>query len=154
MKTHAAASRAKTLRHFSASLPMMLLRAREAVMVRFRVMLRENGLTEQQWRVLRALDAGGRMDVAQIAEATYLLGPSLTRILRDLKVQRLVTTRPDPEDNRRKIVELSSHGLERIALIAPLSEQIYAEIAEGFGDKNLAKLQELLLELQESVRGT
>ena len=34
---------------------MLLLRAREAVMLRFRDMLRRQGLTEQQWRVLRAL---------------------------------------------------------------------------------------------------
>ncbi|MFT5000920.1 MAG: hypothetical protein ACI875_001925, partial [Planctomycetota bacterium] len=35
------------------SLPIMLLRAREAVMRRFRPMLRLHDLSEQQWRVLR-----------------------------------------------------------------------------------------------------
>jgi len=34
---------------------MELLKAREAAMERFRPMLREHGLTEQQWRVIRAL---------------------------------------------------------------------------------------------------
>ncbi|MGM3243097.1 hypothetical protein ACS2VP_27140, partial [Bacillus cereus group sp. Bc237] len=45
------------LRAFSRSLPMALLRSRESVMVRFRPMLRAHGLTEQQWRVLRAMAA-------------------------------------------------------------------------------------------------
>ena len=40
---------------FEHSLPMMLLRAREAVMGRFRPMLREFDLTEQQWRIIRVL---------------------------------------------------------------------------------------------------
>ena len=43
------------MREFSRSLPMSLLRAREAVMRQFRPSLREHGLTEQQWRILRAL---------------------------------------------------------------------------------------------------
>jgi hypothetical protein len=43
------------LRDFSKSLPMALMRTREAVMKRFRPSLRDHALTEQQWRVLRAL---------------------------------------------------------------------------------------------------
>ncbi|MGH7006661.1 MAG: hypothetical protein ACREIP_22160, partial [Alphaproteobacteria bacterium] len=38
------------MRAFSRSLPMQLLRAREAVMQRFRPMLHQHGVTEQQWR--------------------------------------------------------------------------------------------------------
>ena len=45
------------MREFSRSLPMSLLRAREAVMRQFRPSLRNHGLTEQQWRILRALTA-------------------------------------------------------------------------------------------------
>ena len=43
------------MRAFSRSLPMQLLRAREAVMQRFRPMLHQHGVTEQQWRVIRVL---------------------------------------------------------------------------------------------------
>ena len=39
----------------SRSLPMQLMRAREAVMKRFRPHLTERGLTDQQWRVIRPL---------------------------------------------------------------------------------------------------
>ena len=49
------AQRTLPMRTFSQSLPMALLRAREAVMRRFRPGLRCHGVTEQQWRVLRAL---------------------------------------------------------------------------------------------------
>ncbi|NAW23594.1 homoprotocatechuate degradation operon regulator HpaR, partial [Salmonella sp. gx-f9] len=33
------------------NLPHLLLRARETLMARFRPILREHGITEQQWRV-------------------------------------------------------------------------------------------------------
>ncbi len=70
---------------FSESLPMALLRTREAVMRLFRPGLRSHGVTEQQWRILRALAHAGPMEVTELAEATFLLAPSLSRILPDLE---------------------------------------------------------------------
>ena len=55
------------IRETSRSLPIALLRARDAVMSRFRPMLQERGFTEQQWRVLRVLDEGGPLDPTEIA---------------------------------------------------------------------------------------
>ena len=57
-----AQKKASHLRDFEQSLPMELLKAREAAMARFRPMLRSHGLTEQQWRVLRALDHADRQN--------------------------------------------------------------------------------------------
>ena len=66
---------------------MALLRTREAVMCLFRPGLRGRGVTEQQWRILRALAHTGPMEVTELAEATFLLGPSLSRILPDMAVK-------------------------------------------------------------------
>lgn len=126
---------------------MMLLRAREAIMVPFRDLLGEYGLTEQQWRVFRVLAKSDEIDVSQLSTATYLLGPSLARILRDLENQKLIATRTDKEDQRRKLIRLTPGGRARIELIAPLSEAIYDEITERFGADRMAALQHLLEEL-------
>ena len=68
------------LRSFDDSLPMALLKARERAMRVFRPVLADHDLTEQQWRVLRALSsASTELDIGEIADATFLLGPSLTR---------------------------------------------------------------------------
>lgn len=139
------------LRHFSASLPMLLLRAREAVMVQFRSMLREQGLTEQQWRVLRALDAAGRSEVSELARATFLLGPSLSRILPDLEKRALIATEPHEADQRRKVVQLTTSGAEMIGMIAPLSEAIYARISGRLGPRRLSQLQSLLVEVEQRL---
>src|SRR5438552_16427900 len=77
------------MREFSRSLPMSLLRAREAVMRQFRPSLRNHGLTEQQWRILRALTAVDAIEVTELARVAFLLGPSLSRILRDLEERHL-----------------------------------------------------------------
>ncbi|MDU2926702.1 MAG: homoprotocatechuate degradation operon regulator HpaR, partial [Bradyrhizobium sp.] len=62
-KRSAKESRKVPMRDFSQSLPMALLRAREAVMRQFRPILRQHGLTEQQWRILRALAAVDAIEV-------------------------------------------------------------------------------------------
>ena len=59
------------MRPFSASLPMALLLARESTMRRFRPLLAEHGLTEQQWRVLRALaSADEPIEVSETSSTT------------------------------------------------------------------------------------
>ncbi len=136
------------IRHFTRSLPMSLLRAREAVMRHFRPALRENGMTEQQWRVLRALMTRPHMEVSELAEATFLLGPSVSRILRDLEALGLITRRQDKADQRRSIIALSADGEALIERVSPQSEAIYAEITRRFGAQKLAELQNMLRELE------
>src|SRR6185437_2443110 len=94
------AERALPMRPFSESLPMALLRTREAVMRLFRPGLRKHGVTEQQWRILRALAPQGPLEVTALAEATFLLAPSLSRILPDLEKRQLISRRQVDTDLR------------------------------------------------------
>ena len=139
------------MRAFSESLPMALLRTREAVMCLFRPGLRSRGVTEQQWRILRALAHAGPMEVTELAEATFLLGPSLSRILPDMEKRQLVSRKQLDSDLRRSVVSLEPKGLRLISTHAPDSERIYAQIAERFGVERVTQLFALLQELQDSL---
>jgi homoprotocatechuate degradation regulator HpaR len=139
------------LRHFSKSLPMSLLRAREAVMRQFRPSLRAHGITEQQWRVLRALTAVRQIDVAGLARATFLLGPSLSRILSDLEDRGFIAREASPADGRRGLISITEAGTALIALVTPRSEATYRAITDRFGTERLAALQTLLRELEEAI---
>lgn len=141
------------MRDFSRSLPMSLLRAREAVMRQFRPSLRQHGLTEQQWRILRALAAIDTMEVTELARTAFLLGPSLSRILRDLEARHLIERKTAKADQRRSMVSISEKGVKLMASVAPTSEAIYAEITRRFGARKLADLQDMLNELEHSVAG-
>ncbi len=141
------------MRDFSQSLPMSLLRAREAVMRQFRPSLREHGLTEQQWRILRALAAIEAAEVTELARTAFLLGPSLSRILRDLEARNLIERKTAKTDQRRSMVSISKEGVKLMASVAPSSEAIYAEITQRFGARKLAELQEMLGELEQSLAG-
>ncbi|MCK1340685.1 homoprotocatechuate degradation operon regulator HpaR [Bradyrhizobium sp. 38] len=144
----AAAPRQVPMRDFSRSLPMSLLRAREAVMRQFRPSLRAHGLTEQQWRILRALAAIDAVEVTELARTAFLLGPSLSRILRDLDARNLIERKTAKADQRRSMVSISEKGVKLMASVAPSSEAIYAEITRRFGARKLAELQEMLGQLE------
>jgi homoprotocatechuate degradation regulator HpaR len=141
------------MREFSRSLPMSLLRAREAVMRQFRPSLRQHGLTEQQWRILRALAAIDTIEVTELARTAFLLGPSLSRILRDLEARRLIERKAAKTDLRRGMVSISEKGLKLMERVAPTSEEIYAAITRSFGARRLVELQEMLGELERSLGG-
>src|SRR4029077_442092 len=139
---HHPAERRIPMRDFSRSLPMSLLRAREMVMKQFRPSLRRHGLTEQQWRILRALAAVDAYEVTELARVAFLLGPSLSRILRDLEARQLIERRIAEADLRRGVVSISASVLKLIEAVAPTSEAIYSAITKRYGARNLAELQE------------
>jgi homoprotocatechuate degradation regulator HpaR len=139
------------MREFSRSLPMSLLRAREAVMRHFRTSLRDHGLTEQQWRILRALASIEAIEVTELARLAFLLGPSLSRILRDLEARHLIERRTAKADLRRGVVSISERGLKLIEAVAPSSEAIYAAITKRYGARKLGELQDMLHALESAL---
>jgi homoprotocatechuate degradation regulator HpaR len=141
------------LRDFSRSLPMSLLRAREAVMQHFRPGLRHFGITEQQWRVLRALTAVESIEIMALAEATYLLAPSLSRILKDLDERELIVRSTISSDLRRGLISISPKGRALIETTGSYSEDIYAEITRRFGPERMKALYDLLSELEAELSG-
>ncbi len=145
------ADKPENIREFSRSLPMALLRAREAAMERFRPSLRAHDLTDQQWRVLRALHDHGPQDLSDLAEMCCLLRPSITRIIRAMESRQLLIKRADAKDQRRTIVSITVEGRELIAKVGPISEQVYAEIAADFGFDELEDLYRKLDTLVEKL---
>ena len=141
------------MREFSRSLPMSLLRAREAVMRQFRPSLRRHDLTEQQWRILRALAAIDAIEVTELARTAFLLGPSLSRILRDLEARKLIERKTAKTDLRRGVVSISEKGVKLMEIVAPSSEAIYADITRRYGAKKLTELQDMLGALEASLAG-
>ena len=139
------------MRDFKHSLPMELMKAREATMALFRPMLRDHGLTEQQWRVIRALSESNGIDAGELADRSFLLAPSLTRILQHLESESLINRKQDASDNRKAVVHLSAKGRRLFEKVAPHSESLYEAIEDKFGATRLQKLYDLLSDLHESL---
>lgn len=132
------------MRPFARSLPMQLLRAREALMQEFRPHLRKHDLSEQQWRVLRALAEAGSMDINALGEMCQIHPASLSRMLPNLEDGGRIERRIDSDDQRYVIVSITAKGKALFQRVAKESEQIYASIESRIGSRELRALYELL----------
>ena len=139
------------LRDFEHSLPMELLKAREAAMSKFRPMLRDHGLTEQQWRVIRALAHYEEIDAGELAQRSFLLAPSLTRILQHLESEKLIRRSAHASDQRRSVLTLTNKGKELFSVVAPDSAALYDDIEAAFGRERMELLYELLEEFHQTI---
>lgn len=128
------------------SLAGRLLAAREAVMGPLRPILREAGVTEQQWRVLRVLIDIMPIDVSALAAAALLRLPSLTRILRELDERGLIARAPDSEDGRRTVVTITASGWRLVDETTEATLALLDRYAAAFGVERLrALIDELAL---------
>lgn len=145
------------LRGFERSLPMLLLRCHQAVMAEFRPLLRAHGITEQQWRVLRALTTADSLRLTELAALTLISAPSLTRIVRALEDSDLIRRQVDTADQRAARVSIRPAGRRLIERVAPHSEDRYRDIARRFGQAELDALYRQLERLPHrlgAARGT
>ena len=132
------------------NLPLLLLKAREALMHSRRPALREHGLSDQQWRVLRVLaepaHADG-LDTGRLAREAHLLGPSLTGMLARMEAAGLVQRERSAEDARRSVVCATDAGLALAASLAVAIESQYEDLDARLGPAKLAQLYRLLDEV-------
>lgn len=129
------------------SLPIALLRAREAVMTRFRPLLARHDITEQQWRILRILAEDADVDATEVAQKAVILAPSLTRTLRLLEDRGLVSRKRDAGDRRRTLLQITAAGRRVIAAVVPESRKIYHALEERYGQQRIEILLDMLDDL-------
>lgn len=134
------------------NLPRLLLQARESVMAHTRPSLREHGLSDQQWRVLRVLGEHGTVETGRVAREAFILGPSLTGVLARMERDGLVLRERDPADQRRSVVQASPKGLKLVQKLSRTIEEHYGWMEKSIGKQKLAELYELLDEVIELER--
>ena len=131
------------------NLPRLLLQAREAVMAHTRPSLREHGLSDQQWRVLRVLGEHGMVETGRVAREAYIVGPSLTGVLARMERDGLVRRERDPADQRRTVIEATARGRKLVDKLSTTIEQHYQWLEKSLGKPKLTQLYTLLDELIE-----
>lgn len=131
------------------SLTLALLQARESTMSYFRPALKEIGLTEQQWRVIRILYQYEQLESNQLADLACILKPSLTGILNRMLDQKLIIKQKDVNDQRINLISLSEEGLKIFEIQAVKMQASYSKIQERYGQEKLEQLMQLLNDLSK-----
>jgi homoprotocatechuate degradation regulator HpaR len=131
------------------NLPRLLLQAREAVMAHNRPSLRDQGLSDQQWRVLRVLgedhgNGGNGVETGRIAREAFIIGPSLSGVLTRMERDGLIQRARAANDQRRTVVQATALGLARVATLSTTIEAHYQWMEQHLGKAKLQALYELL----------
>lgn len=113
-----------------------------------RGMLATSGVNEQKWRVLRALQENGPLELTILAQEACLLLPSLTRMVQPMADEGLVTRTTPSEDRRKSVLAITPAGEALIHSHSAESNAIFEAIEAQLGKEDL----ELLLDLLESLR--
>ncbi len=130
------------------NLPLLLLQAREGVLAHFRPILAAHGLTEQQWRIIRALlEAQGALEPRQIGQLCRISSPSLAGVLARMDELGLVHRERVAQDQRRVMVTLSPRSRSLADRMAPQIEAMYTHLEAHVGADVVARLYASLDEM-------
>ena len=117
-------------------------------MAHTRPSLREHGLSDPQWRVLRVLgehaDEAAGVETGRVAREAFLLGPSLTGVLTRMERDGLIERKRCPNDARRTVVRATAQGLAKVQALSQTIEAHYAWLEQELGKTKLKAMYELL----------
>ena len=115
------------------NLPQLFLKARDRLMSHFRPILNHFGLTDQQWRVLRALDEQAQLEPHEICTRCQILSSSMTGVLARMEESGLIERNRVSNDQRRVVVRLAPKGDQLVRQMAPMIDLQYHHIEQAFG---------------------
>ena len=137
----------KATRLHHRNLPLLLLQARERVIAHFRPILNANGITEQQWRIVRVLLEAPALEPREIGELCRISSPSMAGVLTRMEELGLVTRRRIERDQRRVRVALTPRARTLAARMAPLINATYRRIELELGVEFSGRFERMLDEL-------
>jgi len=113
-------------------------------MARFRPILNENGVTEQQWRIVRALLIHGPLEPRQLCELCQITSPSIVGVLQRMEEAGLVERERMAGDQRRVSVTATARSRQLGRRMIPAIEKRYAEIEGLVGEEALQRAYDVL----------
>ena len=113
-------------------------------MDQFRPILNENGVTEQQWRIVRALLMHGALEPRQLCELCQISSPSIVGVLNRMEEAGLVERERMAGDQRRVSVSATARSRALGRRMIPAIEERYVEVEQLVGVETLNKAYEVL----------
>ena len=111
--------------------------------------LKEMDITISQARVLLVLAKNDGVSIDFLANKTNIGKSSITKSVKILEKKEFLTKEIDPDDNRKKIIKITSKGKEIKKFAFKTNEEIENKLNRQIGEKEMAdlkiKLEELII---------
>ena len=105
-----------------------------------------------RWRILQALHEAKCATQKELAKHLLLDPGALTRQMKALEAEGLVTRRNHPQDNRLTAVALTRAGIATVESLRPLRQAFSRKALHGLPADELTKTLEVLRCLEERFR--
>lgn len=113
--------------------------------------LAAEGMSVEQWRILRALSAGHGYSMGELALAALMPHPTLTKAVDRLIDDALVYRRQDEVDRRRVAVFLAERGQDVMRRLDEVAAEHHRRIEDAYGAARTERLMRELSRLVESL---
>ena len=127
-----------------------LRKASRAITQLFVETMKPSGLQGTQFSILVAVAMAGSSAIGDLAENLAMDRTTLTRTLKPLVKKGLLVVEPG-EDQRIKVVSLTSEGCTVLSEAIPLWQEAQARIVENLGEEKWNLLLELLENLSDTA---
>lgn len=131
--------------------PYQLYKATNGLSRLLRGRLRKSGINLARWRVLSVLKAYGPLNIGQIAAATVMEQPTLSRVVDQLASEKLVARGTSRADSRFVYASLTAAGEAAFQAIAPAAQQHQQRALRGFKQEEVRTLRNLLRRIQHNI---
>ena len=112
--------------------------------------LSEAGLRVTQFSILYTLLGLGPMTVNQMSTQLVMDRTTLTRNLKPLERDALVTTGPSEHDKRERVIGLTPAGKAKVKAVLPLWRRAQQTFERNFGSERAVELRALLRAVVET----
>lgn len=132
-----------------AALADLIPRAFRGLRRRNHALLQEGDLPPHQARALRLLDRKGPMRPGELARCLRIAPRSATEVVDGLAERGVVRRRPDPDDRRAMLVEVTGDAAALLARTDALRRAAISDYVAGMSTQDRRELVRLLSQLVE-----
>lgn len=128
-------------------LPALLAQASQLISAEFHKVVRENGFSVPEWRVLATLAGGEALSTGLLAQVSVTKGPTATRLLDRMEDRGQVQRLDDPDDRRVTLVRITPEGQRTVAHLIALAKEHERRVLDPFGLQRSEQLKSMLRQL-------
>lgn len=129
-------------------LPALLAQASQLISSEFHGVVRRQGLSVSEWRVMASLAGGVPISIGRLAQVTVTKQPTVTRLLDRMEARGQVERLPHGSDRRVTLVRITRKGAKTVQHLMDLAREHELRVLEPFG---LSRAEELKNTLRQMI---
>ncbi|HUG24521.1 MarR family winged helix-turn-helix transcriptional regulator [Piscinibacter sp.] len=133
-------------------LPALLAQASQLISGEFHLVVRSNGFSVSEWRVLATLAGNEPLSIGRLAQITTIKQPTVTRLLDRMTAKGYVERLENDGDRRITLVRITPTGTRMVSRLIPLAREHEQRVLEPFGLQRAEDLKSTLRSIVELHR--